>query len=108
MGMIQLKPAMPLLTPKGPALAHILIDYGEEAHLLWVCFQNETGECWAWPNNKVRAEANPSMGRPYIPKPPYEEKDNDTLAKSYMDAGGKAKGTDSYAKTIGPIWAGDV
>jgi len=62
---IQLNPPIPLQTPKGNALAHFLIDYGPESHLLWVCFQNETGEIWSWPNTEVRAEKNISLGRTY-------------------------------------------
>lgn len=58
---IQLSPVIPFDTPKGPAKAHFLIDYGEEAHLLWVCFQDDTGECWTWPNPKIRLQENVSM-----------------------------------------------
>jgi len=61
--MLQLNPPLPVETPRGKALAHILIDYGPEEHLLWVCFQSDTGEIWAWPNPKVRAQSNPTMGR---------------------------------------------
>jgi hypothetical protein len=61
--MLQLNPPLPVSTPKGRALAHIIIDYGPEEHLLWVCFQDETGEIWAWRNPDVRARHNPSMGR---------------------------------------------
>ena len=70
--MIQMNPPLPLLTPKGPALAHFLIDYGVEHHLMWVCFQNSTGECWTWPNNKIRMEANVTMGRPSVVPPEQE------------------------------------
>jgi hypothetical protein len=61
--MIRIDPPLPLDTPKGKAMAHFLIDYGVEHHLCWVCFQNETGECWTWSNKDVRLEANPTMGR---------------------------------------------
>jgi hypothetical protein len=67
---LQLSPAIPMTTPKGKALAHFMIDYGEEAHMLWVCFQDETGEIWAWPNYEVRAQTNPSMGRKLKTVPP--------------------------------------
>lgn len=70
--MIQLNPTLPLLTPKGPALAHFLIDYGEEHHLMWVCVQDGTGEIWTWPNNKVTAQSNITMGRPNV-TPPHQE-----------------------------------
>ena len=61
----QLNPPIPLDTPKGKALAHIVIDYGPEFDLLWVCFDDETGECWTWHNSLVRAQKNISMGRNY-------------------------------------------
>lgn len=60
--MLQLDPPLPLDTPKGSALAHVLIDYGPEADLIWVCFQ-DNGECWSWQNNEVRAQRNITMGR---------------------------------------------
>ena len=61
--MLQLDPPMPLDTPKGKALAHFLIDYGAEHHWLWVCFQDDTGECWTWENTQIRAQHNPTFGR---------------------------------------------
>jgi hypothetical protein len=65
--MIQLEPTIPLETPKGKAMAHFLIDYGQEHHLLWVCFQDDTGECWTWSNYQIRVQANVTMGRPVLP-----------------------------------------
>ena len=44
-------------------MAHFLIDYGFEHHLSWVCFQDETGECWTWTNRDVRMQDNISAGR---------------------------------------------
>ena len=61
--LLQLDPPLPVDTPKGKALAHVLIDYGPEEHLFWVCFQDDTGEVWAWRNPDIRARHNPSMGR---------------------------------------------
>ena len=61
----QLNPPLPVTTPQGPALAHLVIDYGPEHDLIWVCFQDKTGECWAWPNPKIRAPKNITMGRSY-------------------------------------------
>jgi hypothetical protein len=63
MAALQLNPPMPVNTPKGEALAHFLLDYGPEYHLLWVCFQDDTGECWTWPNPDIRAIKNVTMGR---------------------------------------------
>lgn len=59
----QLNPPLPLITPKGKAWAHIVIDYGQEHDLLWVCFQDETGECWTWNNRDIRIQENITMGR---------------------------------------------
>ena len=60
---LQLSPTLPMITPKGKALAHFVIDYGEENHLMWVCVQ-ETGEIWTWANPEVRVQSNPSFNRP--------------------------------------------
>lgn len=56
--MLQLTPPLPLLTPKGKAFAHFVIDYSQEHDLLWVCFICDTGECWTFPNFQVRMESN--------------------------------------------------
>lgn len=69
---LQLSPAIPLNTPKGPGLAHFLIDYGIESHLYWVTFITATGECWTFDNTKIRAENNHTIGR--IPGNPQKEK----------------------------------
>jgi hypothetical protein len=60
--MLQLDPPLPVITPAGKALAHVLIDYGAEHDLLWVCFQ-DNGECWTWRNQDIRAEKNITFGR---------------------------------------------
>ena len=62
MSMLQLNPAIQVVTPNGKAIAHILIDYGIEADLIWVCFQ-ANGECWCWKNQDVRADTNLTFGR---------------------------------------------
>ncbi len=64
----RIDPPIPVLTPKGKALAHFLIDYGFEHDLYWVCFQDETGECWTWSNKDIRAQNNITAGRINIPK----------------------------------------
>lgn len=60
---IQLNPPIPVITPRGSALAHILIDYGPEYDLYWVCFQDESRECWTYNNKDIRALKNITMGR---------------------------------------------
>lgn len=72
--MLQLDPPLPVDTPKGKALAHVLIDPGVEHDLLWVCFQDD-GECWTWRNPEIRAQKNITMGRntakvPSVQTPP--------------------------------------
>ncbi len=59
---VELARPLPLDTPKGPAYAHFLIDYGTEHHLMWVCFIKATGECWTCANPDIKLEANPTMG----------------------------------------------
>lgn len=61
--MLQLNPPLPVVTPKGKALAHVLIDMGAEHDLLWVCFE-EDGQVWTWNNKDIRAQTNITMGRP--------------------------------------------
>jgi hypothetical protein len=61
--LLQLNPPIPIDTPKGKALAQVLIDYGAEHDLIWVCFQNDTGEVWCWNNKHVRAQNNITFDR---------------------------------------------
>lgn len=60
---LQLDPVIPLLTEKGKATAHFVIDYGQEADLIFVCFIDDTGECWCFKNHGVRLQKNITMGR---------------------------------------------
>jgi hypothetical protein len=60
----QLQPPLPLETSKGTGLAHFVIDYGPEAHLLWVVFMDDGGACWSVPNPEIRMQSNWSMERP--------------------------------------------
>jgi len=60
--MLQLNPPLPVQTPRGPGLAHVLIDYGAEHDLVWVVFQSD-GECWSWRNQDIRAQTNVTFGR---------------------------------------------
>jgi hypothetical protein len=60
---IQLDPPLPLQTPKGAGLAHLVVDYGVEADLIWVVFIDATGEVWSYRNQEVRAQKNVTMGR---------------------------------------------
>ena len=60
--MLRLDPPLPVQTPRGPGLAHVLIDYGAEHDLVWVVFQAD-GECWSWRNQDIRAQTNVTFGR---------------------------------------------
>lgn len=68
---LQLDPPLPLITPRGPGWAHLVIDHGPEHDLLWVVFLTAGGECWTYPNAAVRMGANETLGRPR-PRPPAE------------------------------------
>lgn len=59
----QLNPPLPLKTSKGYGWAHLVIDYGQEHHLIWVVFLDNGGECWSAPNPDVRMCPNWTMGR---------------------------------------------
>lgn len=56
--MLQLNPPIPLETPKGPAWAVVLVDYGPDHDLLWVCFLKDTRECWSFVNRDIRQVHN--------------------------------------------------
>ena len=47
---------------KSPAYAHLAIDYGQEHYMLFVCFINQTGECWIYTNREVKIQRNVTMG----------------------------------------------
>ncbi len=70
----RIDPAIPLISPKGPCLAHFLIDNGIETDILWVCFQDNNGECWTWSNKDIRAQKNITAGREYV-SPFYDADD---------------------------------
>lgn len=52
-------------TPKGDALCWAMIDYGPEMDLLFVTWQEETGESWTWPSYDVKIFKNVSLGRDF-------------------------------------------
>jgi hypothetical protein len=59
----QLNPPIPVVTPDGKGMAHMVIDYGIEHDLLFVVFQDDGGECWCWQNKYIRAGTNITIGR---------------------------------------------
>lgn len=60
---LQLNPPIPLESPKGKCFAHFIIDYGQEFDLLWICFIDETRECWTFKNNEIKIQKNITLGR---------------------------------------------
>lgn len=62
---VQLNPPLPLNTPKGKGYCHFLLDYGMEEHLMFVCFLDESGECWTFENPEIRIQNNITIGRNY-------------------------------------------
>ncbi len=60
----QLATPLPLRTPKGPAWAVAIIDYGPHWDLLWVTFLRKSGECWTFQNKDIRQEENFTFGMP--------------------------------------------
>ena len=61
--LVQLSPPLHMETPKGPGLAHFVIDYGPESDLQWVVFMDADGACWTVPNPEIRLSFNWTMGR---------------------------------------------
>ncbi len=58
---LQLSPSIPVLCPKGKGRAFILIDYGEDHHLMWVVAVDATGEIWTYSNPHVRVQSNTTL-----------------------------------------------
>ena len=50
---LQLQPPIPVVTPMGDAIAHLVIDYSIEHSIHWVVFMEDTGQCWILPNEKI-------------------------------------------------------
>jgi hypothetical protein len=70
--LVQLNPPLHMDTSKGKGWAHFCIDYGPEAHLMWVVFMDADGACWTVPNPEIRLSSNWTMGR-RLPKPAVAE-----------------------------------
>lgn len=60
---LQLNPPLPMFTEKGTGLAHFMIDYGIEHHLMWVIVMDVDGSIWTVENPKVRMQFNQTIGR---------------------------------------------
>ncbi len=66
---LQLNPPFPVLIfHQGEwqkAQSHIMLDYGIENDLYWVCFLDSNGECWTMSNRYVRMQENVTIGRAF-------------------------------------------
>ena len=60
---LQLNPSIPVITPQGDAQAMMVIDYGPETDLVWICFLDSNGQCWSYRNPEIRGQKNITMGR---------------------------------------------
>lgn len=63
MAITRVDPPFHVDTPLGPAEAHFICEMGREVDIQWGCFLEATGECWWWPNNKIRLLPNISSDR---------------------------------------------
>jgi hypothetical protein len=59
----RIDPPLPLDTPKGRAWAYFILDYAIDFDLLWICFVDETRECWTFSNREIRIVENQTIGR---------------------------------------------
>jgi hypothetical protein len=66
MSTLQLDLPISVITPKGDGYAHLLIDYGPEYNLLWICFLDDSDGCWTYDNTRIRAQKNITMGRTFV------------------------------------------
>lgn len=62
MYILQLDPPLSMTSPRGDCLALFLLDYGMEQDLYWICFMDDTGECWTFRNAEIRLMPNISYG----------------------------------------------
>ena len=81
----QLNPPLPLHTPKGDGLAHLVIDYGPESDLLWVVFMDKDGACWSVPNPDVQMKFNWSLGR----RPPCADETPSSTSPTTAETAGR-------------------
>lgn len=61
--LLQLKPSIPVDTPKGRGECVGWIDYSKEDDLMWIVLLDVGGECWIFPNKDVRGVPNFTIGR---------------------------------------------
>ena len=62
--MLQLNPPIEVETPNGRGFAEVLIDYGLESDIYFVCILHN-GEIWTYSNKDIRVTQNITAGRKY-------------------------------------------
>lgn len=63
---LQLNPAIPVVTPDGKGWAYFLTDYGVDADHMWtVCLSegDKTGQFWSYMNPQIRMGDNVTLRR---------------------------------------------
>lgn len=66
--MLQLKPAIPVHTPRGDGEAWFIIDYSPEHKLMFVVCLDKTGQIWTFPNHEIRGLKNVTIERNEVEK----------------------------------------
>ncbi len=99
---LQLDPPLPVVTPKGSGVAHILIDYGAEFNLMWTVFIDATGECWTFSNQQIRACKNVTLGRTAVLA--FKEPASDTVStrQAAKSNGATRVGSNGAARVVEP------
>jgi hypothetical protein len=41
----------------------VMLDCGPDYDLMWMTFDNQTGECWSWRNSDIKGVQNLALGR---------------------------------------------
>ena len=52
-----------VITPKGPGVIWLVIDYGHETDTIYTVIINETGEFWQYTHKDIRAKSNMTFNR---------------------------------------------
>ena len=52
-----------VITPKGPGVIWLVIDYGHETDTIYTVIINETGEFWQYTHKDIRAKSNITFNR---------------------------------------------
>ena len=66
--MLQLNPPIPVVTPKGDAMAILVIDYGPALNTIWVCVDDETLQIFHVDSCELKHAGNEMWNQPH-PQP---------------------------------------